>query len=145
MLIKTEEYLVNGDKWCCSHTASTAAQPSLCCTLSHYGRYQGGINNVTYLRSKQTLLSLSPTKPTWFVTNEWATALSWLFVNRVWFAWHFASENSNQAREKCTESANSSTDLDQSKQTIGVKTPSVLSEFSSRKLLSVTVPLCCRS
>lgn len=29
-------------------------------------------------------------KNAWFVTNQQATALTYLFVDRFWFAWHFA-------------------------------------------------------
>lgn len=41
------------------------------------------------LEENKFLLSLL-TKTTWFVTNERATTLMWLFVDRFWSAWLFA-------------------------------------------------------
>lgn len=72
---------------------------------------------------KETNSPFSACKNHVIVINEWATALTWLFVDRFWFAWHFARVKSNQARGKRVESANSSTSLDQSKWTTGVKRP----------------------
>lgn len=51
------------------------------------------------------------------------------FIDRFWLAWHFASVTSNQATG--TECANSSTDLDWSKQTMGVKTLAVRFQMNS--------------
>lgn len=45
-------------------------------------------NDVTKLEWKPTLLSL-PSETMWFVTTEQVTALTWLLVDRFWFALHF--------------------------------------------------------
>lgn len=55
------------------------------------------LNDVTRPGRKQVLLSLHANNKLWFVTNEWVTALTWLFVHGFWFAWHFACVKSNQA------------------------------------------------
>lgn len=93
---------VRGEAMCCSQDVA----------LNCFQRYhfaQLSLLDISFF------LSL-PAKKTWFVINTWAKLSHGFFVGRFWFAWQFACVKSNQARWKCTKSASSSTDSDQSKQ-----------------------------
>ena len=66
----------------------------------------------------QAVLS-PPANPTRFLTSEWSDSSHMAFVDIFWFACNFAMGNQT---EQMQQSRNSSTDLDPSNQTVGVKT-----------------------
>ncbi len=105
-----------------THSKHTVTQLSLCSTLSRYGRYQGGMNNMIYPEREQTILSLHLQNPCdLWPMNRWQLSCGFLLID--FGSLTYCMCDLNQASRKCTESANSSTDLDQSKQTTGVKMP----------------------